>query len=215
MSSNCKLFVNFKVYKSRTGTAVSQVERMADQAGADLEVEFKARPRVKGEFNLDEGGQYVGEYVLLAGKKIREGEGNFVYADGSDYSGTWKNDKMEGKGRYSFAGGDSYEGRFLEGLFNGFGKYIFPDGSVYEGEWKDNVMHGSGCFLDRHKRRFEGEFLYGTFNSATAYITNASPDLPASKEALEQLNEMFLKSPEGDAVADDTAAVAASTADDE
>ena len=144
----------------------------------DLQVEFKSRPRVKGEFTMEDGSSYVGEYVREAGRKLREGSGRFQYADGSDYTGSWKDDKMHGKGMYKFSSGDEYEGSFTNGLFSGFGVYRFPDGSLYEGEWQDNMMHGAGYYLDKYQRRFEGEFLYGTFNSTTAYASHSPPELP-------------------------------------
>jgi len=53
----------------------------------DLQVEFKARPRVKGEFTLNGGATYVGEYVTEKGKKLREGTGRFQYADGGVFTG--------------------------------------------------------------------------------------------------------------------------------
>ena len=45
------------------------------------------------------------------------GQGTMTFADGSTYTGAWKDDK-----------------------FNGQGTYTFPDGTERTGEWKDGEL---------------------------------------------------------------------------
>ena len=48
----------------------------------------------------DYGGHYEGEW--LVGTDIRQGHGIYVWPHGSQYSGQWKNNKMEGYGVFTW-----------------------------------------------------------------------------------------------------------------
>ena len=56
-----------------------------------------------------------GDYV----KNKKQGQGEFIYPDGSKYEGNWQDD-----------------------LRNGHGKYTYVNGDVYDGEWNNHVRHG-------------------------------------------------------------------------
>ncbi len=61
---------------------------------------------------------------------MQEGHGMCVWADGTEYKGTWK-------------GGVRY----------GRGIYTRPDGYVYDGDWRDDMQHGQGsCRYDDGSR---------------------------------------------------------------
>lgn len=45
----------------------------------------------------------------------KEGKGIYLYADGDEYNGEWKNDLQNGKGIYKFSNGDRYEVNYLDG----------------------------------------------------------------------------------------------------
>ena len=46
---------------------------------------------------------------------------------------------MNGKGVYKWANGKEYTGQFKANRINGNGKIVHPDGSTYEGQWQDGV----------------------------------------------------------------------------
>jgi hypothetical protein len=74
------------------------------------------------------------------------GEGEFTWADGKYYIGSWDNNMMHGKGTYEYADGKKYEGEFVYDQKSGNGILYFPDGRKYEGGWINNVQHGDGVF---------------------------------------------------------------------
>lgn len=69
---------------------------------------------------FNSGATYKGE--LIDGK-IRHGFGVMEWADGTRYSGEWRND-----------------------MFNGRGKLYHYFGDIYDGDWKDNKAHGKGKY---------------------------------------------------------------------
>ena len=82
----------------------------------------------EGTFMFVDGAQYVGDFVAVGGKRIRQGKGKFI--DGPElYEGEWVNDAMEGQGTYKFASGASYTGGFKANKFDGEGNYEFADGA--------------------------------------------------------------------------------------
>lgn len=50
------------------------------------------------------------------------GLGSYTYADGSKYTGNYKDDKREGWGTYVWADGREYQGEWHEGMQNGVGQ---------------------------------------------------------------------------------------------
>jgi hypothetical protein len=42
----------------------------------------------------------------------------------------------------TFADGSTYTGQFKNNEISGMGKYVWPDGKMYEGYWEKNKMHG-------------------------------------------------------------------------
>jgi hypothetical protein len=65
------------------------------------------------------------------------GQGTFIYGDGTKYVGEWKNNKKDGQGTM-----------------------ISSDGSVYVGEWKHGIQEGQGTITGQgHK--YVGEFKDG------------------------------------------------------
>ena len=86
---------------------------------------------VKYTYIHDIGNFYL-DYILSI---KREGNGEMNYADGSVYSGQWRDDKREGYGRMYYA-----------------------SGSVYEGEWVADKRHGQGVFIWDDYNRYLSDF---------------------------------------------------------
>lgn len=96
------------------------------------------------------GDIYDGEY---------NGQGTFYYADGSSWTGTWKDDKrLDGNGTVKYDSGDYYIGEYKNGVREGNGKYFFADGRTYEGECHNDKWNGRGIFTFPDGRKYEGEF---------------------------------------------------------
>lgn len=99
---------------------------------------------------------------------MRNGQGKFTYADGSYWSGEYKDDhpwtgsgkcyfgdgcydgelkcgERNGQGKLTYANGDIYEGNYLNDMWNGQGKYTFLNDYSWVGEYKDGYRwNGSG-----------------------------------------------------------------------
>ena len=95
------------------------------------------------------------------------GHGSFTFADGTKYTGHWKNSKphgrgmmecsncdiyagnfsngkAEGAGVFRFANGDIYEGNFMHGARDGTGVCRWASGHIYDGGWKNDMKEGRG-----------------------------------------------------------------------
>ena len=73
------------------------------------------------------------------------GEGTFVFADGSVYTGSFLNGLADGEGTLMDSSGRIiYEGGFKEGLLDGQGRYYSLEGWSYEGGFRFGIFHGEG-----------------------------------------------------------------------
>ncbi len=73
--------------------------------------------------------------------------GKIIWEDGTNYSGSIENSKMEGKGVLEVPNQYKYEGEFKKGEKEGLGKIIFENGTSYHGEWKFGKKEGFGAFV--------------------------------------------------------------------
>ena len=75
--------------------------------------------------------RYEGYYV----RGLKEGEGKFLYPDGSTYVGQWKSGKRFGCGKYTYANGDWYDGNWKDDVKDGHGVYHDKaTDSIYSGD---------------------------------------------------------------------------------
>ncbi len=72
------------------------------------------------------------------------GQGTYVWEDGTKYEGESKKGKEHGQGKIVWANGDTYEGEWKNGEEHGQGKMVWVNGVTYEGEWKNGKMYGEG-----------------------------------------------------------------------
>lgn len=97
------------------------------------------------------------------------GEGRYVWPDGSAYSGQWQEGQRNGLGTYIWASGDKYIGQFKSGDCNGTGIYEWANGARYDGEWQAGKRHGTGSYTmpDGQKKdgNFENDAFVGTAKS--------------------------------------------------
>ena len=84
--------------------------------------------------NEFKGDIYVGEYKF----DIYNGQGTYIWKDGSKYTGNWLDNNQDGQGIYIYPDGSKEVGEFKNGLLNGFAIRYNADGSIRrEGIFKD------------------------------------------------------------------------------
>jgi hypothetical protein len=85
--------------------------------------------------NEFKGDIYVGEYKF----DLYNGQGTYIWKDGSKYTGNWLDNNQEGQGIYIYPDGRKEVGEFKNGLLNGFAIRYNADGSItQEGIFKDD-----------------------------------------------------------------------------
>lgn len=95
------------------------------------------------EYHRDKG--YFGKYK----DGLKEGEGSYVYANGSKFEGFWINDTIEGPGIFYESNGHSVEGNWVKGKREGKFIITIPEKNQrIESHWKDDVIETQGYFLD-------------------------------------------------------------------
>ena len=118
---------------------------------------------------------YDGEWI----EDNRHGNGKYTYADGSYFTGVWKNNKKifasetvlpaercakSTVKREELKNGDVYEGEYKDGKYHGQGKYTSSKGWVYEGQFTDGQITGKGKITYATGAVYEGELLKGNKN---------------------------------------------------
>merc|ERR1719409_1355653 len=77
------------------------------------------------------------------------GKGVRTNADGSTYTGQWKDGLPDGDGEYRAASPSvgSYLGEWRKGKKHGFGLVRFENGDSYEGDWADGKFQDRGKYM--------------------------------------------------------------------
>lgn len=76
-----------------------------------------------GDFSYADGRKFHG--VFRKGALV---EGTMAYADGSRFTGSWRDGFRDGRGVFAYASGARYEGYFFEGMRHGLGVMCRADG---------------------------------------------------------------------------------------
>ncbi|MEM7106454.1 MAG: caspase family protein [Bacteroidota bacterium] len=98
-------------------------------------------------------GQYAGEN---APQPLASGAESNLKEDNKKKTGCITGDCANGEGIYVWGDGSRYEGEFRMKRLNGYGTYQWAHGASYEGEWKDNLKHGVGTYRYADGRVREG-----------------------------------------------------------
>ncbi|GEM_PF-4447016 len=80
-----------------------------------------------------------------ASGNCRNGDGTYVWTNGTRYVGDFANGLQHGQGSIAFTNGASYVGGWEAGKRSGMGTAIYPDGRVRAGRWKENRFLGTGA----------------------------------------------------------------------
>ncbi|MCB1173797.1 MAG: hypothetical protein KDK39_09540 [Leptospiraceae bacterium] len=108
----------------------------------------------------------AGESGCIVGD-CNNGDGTYVWEDGSKYVGQWKEGQRSGNGTYLWASGDKYAGEFVNGDCEGNGVYTWKNGAHYEGQWKAGKMNGAGRFVWPSGSEYSGEFVDHSIKAAS------------------------------------------------
>mmetsp|Transcript_15503 Transcript_15503/g.48813 ORF Transcript_15503/g.48813 Transcript_15503/m.48813 type:complete len:368 (-) Transcript_15503:8-1111(-) len=122
---------------------------------------------LQGDFVFPDGSEYSGQYLKKAEDVCFHGEGSFVSGP-EVFKGSFENGAYK-KGTYESCNGSVYTGSFFNGVFHGPGEYAWPDGRVYKGMWKDGRMHGRGSYENFSfgiDKLIEGFSINGSFLSS-------------------------------------------------
>lgn len=90
------------------------------------------------EVVYNENDIYKGYFV----GRIKEGQGELLWANGDHYKGEWRNDLMHGYGVMQFGSGDAYEGQCKFGTNDGYGIFSIVGGNKLIGFFKSNYAKG-------------------------------------------------------------------------
>jgi len=123
--------------------------------------------QLEGDFIFPDGSEYSGQYIKKNGSVTMHGTGHFQSGP-EDFFGTLERGVFK-QGTYKTCNGAVYSGNFLNNLYNGLGEYTWPDGRMYRGMWKDGKMHGRGHYENVSigiDRQLAGFSIGGRFQSS-------------------------------------------------
>jgi hypothetical protein len=105
---------------------------------------------------------------------IPSGKGVRTNADGSTYSGQWKNGFPDGHGELCSGppATSSYVGEWKRGKKHGFGLMKFDNGDSYEGDWNNGYFQDRGKYTYASGDEFLGIFENGLKKSGTFYFVD-------------------------------------------
>lgn len=76
-------------------------------------------------------------------KGKKEGNGIYIFGDGTLYEGQFKSGEIYGKGKLTDENG-IYLGQFVDSVQHGTGRWEYKNGDVYEGHFVEGERHGEG-----------------------------------------------------------------------
>ncbi|MCC6410381.1 MAG: caspase family protein [Saprospiraceae bacterium] len=111
----------------------------------------------EGMVKFKSGASFTGQFSN--GEMV---SGTYVYANGDQYTGTFKDGKREGKGTYSYASGNIFEGQFSAGeKIQGAFQYI--NGNTYSGSFKNGKRWGRGIMRTPSGEVYDGYWENGQY----------------------------------------------------
>ena len=120
----------------------------------------------KGIIINEAGQKYVGEFKqgsVVEKTGERNGQGFlYDYETENIYFGEFKNDKFDGQGTYVWVDGTKYVGEWKDNKKHGEGNLTRANGDTYVGEFKEDLPHGQGVLtIYSNKQVWKGKFENG------------------------------------------------------
>jgi len=128
-----------------------------DRKGMESREEIERRLQGRAWVEIDDG-MYRGE---MDNSSLRNGFGQYRWKDGAEYTGQWRDDKMEGYGRIIHSDKDIYEGYWTNNRAEGKGVFLRKDGTIFQGEWIGDKQQGEGKERWRSGLRYSGQYADG------------------------------------------------------
>jgi hypothetical protein len=104
----------------------------------------------EGTFVYSDGTKFNGTFIN--GMKFF---GKYTYQSGAIYEGYFKNEKRDSIGNFRYSNGDFFEGVFINDQ-KLYGTYTYKNGNEYKGAFQDNKPHGFGEFKLKNGVKKEG-----------------------------------------------------------
>jgi len=98
------------------------------------------------------GNAQWGRDACVAGSCV-DGFGTFSWADGSRYTGRFRDGKPHGEGTLLYSDGGSYVGQWRDGSRFGYGTAVYANGSTQSGIWERGRFLGAASPAERAKPR--------------------------------------------------------------
>lgn len=132
------------------------VETFAD--GSVFRGKFVAGCPAEGIIEYPTGDIYRGTVVTRGSRPAPHGTGEYQFADGDRYVGSFADGYASGVGTMYYSWGSVSRGTWASDSENGICTETFPDGSIYEGHFVNGQKHGPGAFTFRGSDRFVGRW---------------------------------------------------------
>ncbi|KAJ8899758.1 hypothetical protein K2173_019458 [Erythroxylum novogranatense] len=174
-------------------SAISDRDRKSISINGEADRTYSEVDAIRvGELFLSNRESYFGS--LLG--HVPEGNGKYVWSDGSVYAGEWQRGVRHGNGKLLWPSGAIYEGKFSGGYIHGTGTYIDSTNVTYKGRWRLNLKHGLGYQVYPHGDIFEGSWIQGspegpgkyTWVNGNVYIGNMKGGKMTGKGTLKWIN---------------------------
>lgn len=107
-------------------------------------------------YNAPDGSTFEGDFENCMSDT--GGFGVHTMADGTRYSGQWKDGHKAGQGVVEWPNGAQYNGHWEDSSMNGVGVYLWPNGATYDGQWKDDKKNGRGVYSDESVSTYDGDW---------------------------------------------------------
>jgi len=129
--------------------------------------QYDRNSRQTGSYNSSSGYVYSGEFSVLSGNY--NGTGEYIWACGKKYTGTFVSGFPSGQGTLTYPQGWSYVGTFCNGEFNGFGKFAWSPNHFYEGEFLKGKMTGVGVYAFEDGSLFDSGLYFKNRNDRSVF----------------------------------------------
>ena len=138
----------------------------------------------QGKETCPDGSYYQGKifseyfFNFLGGFKndMKEGEGVWVFADGSEVTGYFIGDNLSEGSFKSKTTGNTYKGSFKQFRKHGKGVLKFKDGRKYEGDFREGKIDGYGMLFSKPNeegkcKTWKGQFIDGYIDGVVTYTS--------------------------------------------
>ena len=100
--------------------------------------------------------KYEGDFK----NNVIDGNGKYIWENGSYYIGQWIKDLKHGKGKLYYENNNiKYDGEYKMDLFDGYGKYIEQNGEYFIGQWSNGMKVKGIIYSKDNKVLYEGDFI--------------------------------------------------------